>query len=562
MPSIDEWHWIPVLTGQERLTWQGLWARWAEHRLVLARLSLWLLDRALGYNLWSGAVVNIAIFGALAFFLIRAARRDRGSTSFSDAFFAIILLRFFPLLTNNWVIHNTEWTLIAGTLLLIIHSHPQPLPLGTALVVGFLLLIFPLAGAMGLTMVPALAIWLALSGVFWWRAGRHKANGGVPAQSLGRTRITAVVILSLALAATLWLPFYFRGLTTGQSLGPPQAGPLATMLAGALAYMTTGLGPAAGESWPVSGIVCGGLLAAGLMVLAQIWMKKPEERFRLAGLFFFLAAVGSLALGTAWGRGGLGVGACLARRYGSMSVIAWCALYLLAGVDPTLRAGRWLQYGLFLVACCLFPFNMENGFRTAQRVRAAQEAVETDIRAGVPATMVIERHSPLLVPNWNGVINPWNQYFVLHGMQALRQANFGAFAQLRDDPAYAVSPVVPELREAHDMSWEGGVARVTGPDPFLAFVCPARTKVYAIVLNISGRYENGDAGPVHVSVSWQAAGAAPNEGSEAITLEPGMEQKNVIWVDGFVNGFQIRLEGRPALLRIAQIQLVVSPQAP
>lgn len=414
LPSIDEWHWVPVLTGQESLTWSGLWAPWAEHRLVLPRLTLWALDRALGYNLWAGAVLNIGTMAALAFALMRAAARDRGRISYSDAFLAIVLLRFFPMLTDGWIIHNVEWTAIAGVLLLIADASRGPLSLSRALLAGGLLLAYPLTGVMGLVMVPALAAWLALS--------------ALSARRVPGRRAAAMTGLFLAAAPLGWLPVYLRGKLQGPAGAP---GPF-QLFAGALASLMTGLGSAAIDLWPISGIVCAALLLAGIGVFAVAWVRQPAERFRCGGLFLFLAAVGSLALAIAWGRAGLGVSACLARRYGSMTVIAWCGLYLLAGADKDLRAGRWLQGLLFAVALGLLPFNTVEAVRTVNRARGAEDALIQDVRAGVPIDVLIDRYGRTLLPNWNGVVNPWNRYFVRMGMVALRRANFGAFSQLRD----------------------------------------------------------------------------------------------------------------------------------
>lgn len=443
LPSIDEWHWVPVLTGQQPLTWEALWGPWAEHRVVLPRLTLLALDWALGYNLWAGAVVNIGTMGLLAFALIRAAARDRGHVAYTDACLAILLLRFFPMFTDGWIIHNVEWTAIAGGLLLIVDGAREPLSLGRALLAGGLLLLYPLTGVMGLAMVPALSAWLAwaaLKGRFQnpLTPGpsppiRGKGEPGLttaPKTPRHSDRWAAVTGLALAAAPAMWLPVYLSGHLKGPG-GVP--GPL-QLLAGATASLITGLGSAAIDLWPISGVVGAGLLLAGVGIVAAAWYRRPGDRIRLAGLVLFLAAVGSLALAIAWGRASLGVSACLARRYGSMTVIIWCCLYLAAGADPSLRAGRWLQALLFAVALGLLPVNTMEAVQTVRRARGAEDALIREVQAGASVDELIDKYQATLLPNWNGAVNPWNVYFVRAGMVALKRAQFGAFSQLREDP--------------------------------------------------------------------------------------------------------------------------------
>jgi hypothetical protein len=550
IPSIDEWHWVPVLTGQQPLTWQGLWARWAEHRIVLARFTLWVLDRVLGYNLWAGAVVNICTMAGIAWFLIRSSQQVRGSISYSDAFLAIVLVRFFPLFTCGWVIHNTQWTALAAAFLFIINSHRLPFGLGTTLLAGILLFIYPLTGAMGLAMVPALALWLAGSVIYAWRAGKREGK---------RLWATMLIGICLALAALSWVPFYFRGLSVGQGLAPALGNRFGTTLAGALAFLATGLGPAAGDLWPYSGAMVAGLLIAGLGVGLTVWIRKPEERFRLAGLFLFMCAVSSLAVGTAWGRGSLGVRACLAHRYGSMSVIAWCGLYLLAGVDPRLPAGRWLQFGLLAVACALLPFNTENAVRTIRRVRSAEAALENDVRAGMPPRILMERYQWLLLPNWNGVINPWNRYFVTIGMQALRKANFGAFAHLRDEPASYSLAIPSQPATLHDMRWRKDTGQVTGAAPWAEFSWQSRHHVYAIMAVMSAERADQDARVANLRISWRTS-ADPKEHNEWITLQPGAGQKKAMWINDMIDSFRIEPGPEIKELGVSQIELMIRPQ--
>ena len=82
---------------------------------------------------------------------------------------------------------------------LIISGHPRPGPKAAILGAACVLLL-PLCGAIGLVVVPALALWLIYVGVLQWQAGGLHA------------RRDSLLILGLVAAALLLLPLYLVGL--------------------------------------------------------------------------------------------------------------------------------------------------------------------------------------------------------------------------------------------------------------------------------------------------------------------------------------------------------------
>jgi hypothetical protein len=88
-PYADE---LYMLT--QSLTPRWLWEQHAEHRVPLAKL-IWLSSlRLTNYDFRVGNSISVLAVGGVAFRMIWAARRLRGCTRFSDAFFPLAFLNF------------------------------------------------------------------------------------------------------------------------------------------------------------------------------------------------------------------------------------------------------------------------------------------------------------------------------------------------------------------------------------------------------------------------------------------------------------------------------------
>src|SRR5262249_16851194 len=92
LPFVDDFAFIPFLTGEVPVTPRWLWSLLNEHRVPLPRLILLSLLRLSDGDFRVGMVLNVTVFSALAAGLIRGARQVRGAASYADAFFPILLL--------------------------------------------------------------------------------------------------------------------------------------------------------------------------------------------------------------------------------------------------------------------------------------------------------------------------------------------------------------------------------------------------------------------------------------------------------------------------------------
>src|SRR5262245_37431229 len=90
VPIGDEWNVAPALAGEPPLSPQWLWKADGDHRLPLGKLILVVLYRVFP-DYRAGHLATAVCFSLLAFVMIGTARRLRGWTSYTDAFFPLVL---------------------------------------------------------------------------------------------------------------------------------------------------------------------------------------------------------------------------------------------------------------------------------------------------------------------------------------------------------------------------------------------------------------------------------------------------------------------------------------
>src|SRR5262245_19275277 len=90
VPWVDEWEFVPVLTGHEPAgPW--LWAQHNEHRLPLPRAVYLGLFRLTG-DFRAGTVLQVVVLSVLALGLMRYLAAARGRPAWADVFVPVGLL--------------------------------------------------------------------------------------------------------------------------------------------------------------------------------------------------------------------------------------------------------------------------------------------------------------------------------------------------------------------------------------------------------------------------------------------------------------------------------------
>jgi hypothetical protein len=435
VPYMDDWNWVPVLTGEQPVTLAWLWEQVDDHRFPLSRLLILAVYKLSGGDIRSGLVANVLSFGALALAMIWVAKSLRGRTSYLDVFFPLALLNFDQeIIFMGLGVNVVPSTVVAGLLLVLIAGRGARLTFRTALGAGVAVVLLALIGMSGLAMVPALALWLGYVGWQYWRS---------PEPGGGRK---GLLVWGLAGVALLVVPLYFVDYHE-DPVNPPSAGWWASLLT-CLQFFSSSFGHAVGYPVPGRGehpfppvlgvgVVLLALISTGL--LARVWHKQPRERPRALGLFFFLGAMASLALGIGVARSGWGEEAGYAPRYVPLAVPVLCCLYLIWEVYGAPVSRRLVQACLLVPLVLLLPLNVQKLLRYGEEHARKMEAVERDVRAGVPASALAERYGHFLN-------DQYDREKIAAYLRMLCRAQIGPFRPVSDDSA-AVDPAEAEEKQ-------------------------------------------------------------------------------------------------------------------
>jgi hypothetical protein len=544
IPVLDEWALVPAVTGDQPLTGEWLWRQWFEHRLPLPRLLYVGLVRAAGYRFRAGTLYSVLALAALAAAMIATARRLRGRLHWADAFFPLLWLHWgqaHNLLESIQVSFITSTCLVGVVLLLTVRGPGLP-SLRSAVAVGVCLLLLCLCGMHGLVFVPLGAAWLAYVGVQRWRASQVAG------------RLDGLLVLALAAAAFALVGLYFVGYQRPPYV--PASPGLQASLRSALLFLGMSLGQSATLFWPYSGLLVLGLWLLAVAVAAHAgWRGRPEYRPAALGLALLLVTLGALAAGLGQARAGYGptqgpwtTWASLAySRYVTLAAPLLCAVYFLGPATGRPVLGRVLQAGLCVGLAALVLPNAWEGLHFGRWRAAQRNAMEYDLRAGLPVSIIVERHREAICPG--GLAEFLGQ---------LRRAGIAPFKYAGDDvPLREVAlPVVPT--ECYHTAWDAGAGQAYGDRPHVEFALDRPRFVYGIRL----RYTVSDlpAPTAGTRVSWRGRAADDFADTARTWLfegPAGREQTRTVWPCQELAGLRFEPDGGPCGYRIAEIVLLV-----
>lgn len=360
-PWADEWETLPgLLNRTPLLSW--LWVQHNEHRLPLPRLIFWILFQ-LTHDFRSGMVLQVLLLSVTAFGFLRLARRIRGQSSIADAFFPIALLHWGHV--ENFVMgYQICFALTAcGVfgLLAVIANTTEANRARSGYLAGGVLLLLATTGGSGLAFVPPVCAWLLYLGY------RERASG-------------LLVIVAIAIA---YIGFYLSGYARPPAhpspnwSQPERAGVVAAQVLG------MSVGTPAMSNWPIAASYAIGVVAVTLFLLI---------RSRSLGLLMLLAGAVGLAIAIGIGRSGFASDTMgLWSRYSLLTVPVLGIAYIVC-----LQAGgKWARFGpmiLVSVAVLSLPQNVQFGYGWASSYAEDMDAMEADVRTGLPANEVIRRN--------------------------------------------------------------------------------------------------------------------------------------------------------------------------
>lgn len=385
IPYMDDFPVVPVLTGDQPLTVEWAWSQHNEHRPLVPRLIVVGLFRLVASDFRLPRFVNAGLMSAMAAAMILLARRMRGTYRATDAVFPMTLLSvaqtesLFVGFAMNLVLSSA---LVVALIAAAGRARPGSLILPLAF--GLSLVVLPLTGGSGLTLVPALGLWVAGDVAAGWWSGRKP---GPLMRGIG------LLLLAGGLTITaLYFQGYFR---PPYHPLPPSAW---SVVSSTLIYLSLAVHPhLSSYRWP-SGLIAAGLSLATLLLLGARALREPAERPRAMGMMAILVAMLGLAVAVALSRSGLGPAVLLAPRYITLAAPLLCVIYI-----------SWLAYGgprgrvaVPLALLVLVGSAMSDGYRFSRsygrNLLAAERRVELGQARHASVAELARAASPDLYP--------------------------------------------------------------------------------------------------------------------------------------------------------------------
>jgi hypothetical protein len=265
-----------------------------------------------------------------------------------------------------------------------------------------------------------------------------------------------------------------------------------------------------------------------------------------------------------------------------MAIPALCATYLTSILYGRPGIGELTQTTLFALSCVSFLPNFERAIFYGGNWYESQQAIERDIQAGVPPSIIAERRHPDF-----GILPPLPTEQVAQALRRYQKLGIPQFRTMASDPDYreVEFPITPSAR--YKVVWRDGVCYScsrTPEDASLAFSLDRPRFVYAIRLRCS--YEDGASGVADPRMAWGPGDAVetwdgggprvPNGeglwvsktplrnplGKWGDRLHDDRTQTLTFWVNSKIDRFRIHPDTKAFAFKVSEIVLLVPPDGP
>jgi hypothetical protein len=186
-------------------------------------------------------------------------------------------------------------------------------------------------------------------------------------------------------------------------------------------------GPSAQLSWTMSVTAACAMLLLTTALLASRWLtpREAEDRNRRLGLLIFFAGMFVLTMGVAWGRAAWVPKVGIPMRYVIIPTPLLCwAYYIWLLYGPRRVRGQVLA-GLAVLMVLLVPLNLKESHGYIDWYDQEMTSLERDMQAGMPRTVLAERHQGLLLH--------WDLDLLKTNLALLRDSGMGPFRDLPED---------------------------------------------------------------------------------------------------------------------------------
>ncbi len=541
VPHWDDYSILPQVLGTEPVTLEWLWSQNSEHRVFLVRLILLSVFRLTGADPRPVLFLIVGLMAFLAALLLIAARKARGSSSYADAFFPVVLLSLGHHEVFLWAfcVSFVLPVVLLGCILACVVRSGRAHSLPTLAKAAACAALLPLCNGGGVAFLPAVTVW------FWYQslsALRSRTREGL---------VRGLAIFVFSLLALLLCFLYFQGYEAPKRYGPRGSLWVATQAAAQSLGMCLGC---PGKSlWPWSAILVVVPLAGALLVLAWSWFRDPSKRPQALGIACVLAAVLSMAAGLGWSRSTQGELAGLQWRYTPLALPALMASYFAFACHGPGLTRQLVPMVMFTGSCVLLWPNIQDGWEIGAQTGAQSAAFDRDIASGTPLFRLVRRYTPFLHPS---------QEYLHEAMPAMRKAGMGPFRLLRADPEFQERAVPLSPSEVMMAQWKDGRVEVKGSDPWIRFDLPDPVHVCGIRIRYS--HANPDGTPARFRIAWRGPGQReypPEQQYSNWNFPTGDDNVTIVWVDDVVSQMKIQPDNRPCRFAISELTLLVAPGA-
>ncbi len=152
-----------------------------------------------------------------------------------------------------------------------------------------------------------------------------------------------------------------------------------------------------------------------------------------------------------------------------------------------------------LAAVGAIPANTRSALEYGRTSRDNLGAFQTEMRQGVPPSLLIRKYHPLLYPQ---------QQLLADYLPMLREARFGAFAMLAENPPFREVEVPLEPVALSGVEWRPPIARTSSGKAYLQFRLPEDTFVEGI--SVAYNVENQRHVPPMFKILWNNSSGPVN----------------------------------------------------
>lgn len=452
MPKFDDLIMLDFLVPGARLDWTWVWSQHYEHRMPIPRVISHELV-AITRDFRTGTWIELILLAALSLVMIFAARRIRGRTSYTDAFFPLLWLHWghSDTLLNPFQMQVVLSTVVWCTAFLVLACGSTRPTFRALCVLVACALALPLCGMFGVLEDGALVLWLAFVG---WNLRR---SSGAEERRSSNAAFAGAIAISL-LVAVYFIDFHFPP-------SPPRTDLLLTLSTTAQFLAASGA-YAAQDAWPWSSCIAIVLCLASAILLVRVVRREADERLRAFGLLCCLASIACLALGIGWGRGIDQPRAGFLSRYAVASAPILCVVYFAWLRYGPRAAGRSVRIALCSAAIAFTLANIEPAEAIGKERAENARALTHDIDAGMSLAEVSRRH-------WRNFF--FGEFVFTRALHEMRDAGLGPFERAsrgrsgKYDMMWTQPSAVISERPIQSRTVQGATVLIVHPDGELSF---------------------------------------------------------------------------------------------